>query len=71
MWTRSRRTLVGKLNKQGNDGDIKSFYWEDLKKNSIKAKSYEDNNFEKTSEYLKLCYEYPEYFCDFYWLLKA
>ena len=71
MWTRSSRTLVGKLNKHENDRNIKNFYWEDLKKDSIKIKSYDDYNFEKTSEYLKLCYEYPEYSYGFYWLLKA
>ena len=37
MWTRSSKTLVGKLNKHENDRAIKNFYWEDLKKNSIKA----------------------------------
>jgi len=71
MWTRSSKTLVGKLNKHENDRAVKNFYWEDLKKNSFKAKSYEDNNFEKTTDYLKLCYEYPEYSYGFYWLLKA
>jgi len=71
MWTGSSKTLVGKLNKHENDRAVKNFSWEDLKKNSFKAKSYEDNNYEKTSDYLKLCYEYPEYSYCFYWLLKA
>ena len=68
---RLNKTILGKLNKHGNDRDIKIFYWEDMKKDSIKAKSYDDNNFEKTSKYLKLCYEYLEYSYGFYWLLKA
>ena len=66
IWTRSSRTLVGKLNKHGNDRDIKNFYWKDLKKNLIKTKLYDDYNFEKTLEYLKLCYEYSEYSYGFY-----
>jgi len=68
MWTGSSRILAGELDTHGNDRDIKNFYWEDMKKDSIKAKSYDNNNFEKTSEYLKLCYEYPEYSYGLYWL---
>jgi len=32
---------------------------------SIKAKTYKNNNFEKTREYLKLNYKYPEFSIDF------
>jgi len=38
---------------------------------SIKAKTYNNNNFEKTREYLKLNYKYPEYSIGFRWVLRA
>jgi len=62
MWTRSSRTLIDKLDVNGNDRDIKNFYWEDMKKDSIKAKSYDDNNFVKTLEYLNFMLEISRIF---------
>jgi len=38
---------------------------------SIKAKTYKNNNFEKTREYLKLNYKYPEFNIGFRWVLRA
>jgi len=38
---------------------------------SIKAKAYKKNNFEKTREYLKLNYKYPEFSIGFRWVLRA
>jgi len=38
---------------------------------SIKAKAYKNNNFEKTREYLKLNYKYPEFSIGFRWVLRA
>jgi len=38
---------------------------------SIKAKAYKNNNFEKTREYLKLNYKYPEFSIGFWWVLRA
>ena len=37
----------------------------------IKAKAYKNNNFEKTSEYLKLNYKYPKFSIGFRWVLLA
>ena len=37
----------------------------------IKAKAYKNNNFEKTREYLKLNYKYPEFSNGFQWVLRA
>jgi len=42
-----------------------------MKRKSIKAKFYDDNKFEETSEYMKLCYEYPNFVYDFNWLLRG
>ena len=38
---------------------------------SNKAKAYKNNNFEKTREYLKLSYKYPEFSIGFRWVLCA
>ena len=38
---------------------------------SIKAKTYKNNNFEETREYLKLNYKYPEFSVGFRWVLRA
>ncbi len=72
-WTKESRTLKGKLSKRGNDiQSIKNFYWtRDMKKKSIKAKFYEENKLEETSNYMKLCYEYPNLSYGFNWLLRA
>jgi hypothetical protein len=72
-WTKESRTLKRKLEKRGsNDNVIKNFYWKrDMKINSIKAEFYDENKFEETSDFIKLCYEYPELSYGFYWLLRA
>jgi len=72
-WTKESRTLKRKLEKIGrNDNVIKNFYWKrDMKINSIKAEFYDENKFEETSDFIKLCYEYPELSYGFYWLLRA
>jgi len=72
-WTKESRTLKRKLEKRGNnDNKIKDFYWKrDMKINSIKAKFYDKNRFEETSNFIKLCYEYPDLSYGFYWLLRA
>jgi len=72
-WTKESRTLKRKLEKRGNnDNKIKDFYWKrDMKINSIKAEFYDKNRFEETSNFIKLCYEYPDLSYGFYWLLKA
>jgi len=31
-----------------------------MKINSIKAEFYDENKFEETSNFIKLCYEYPD-----------
>jgi len=72
-WTKESRTLKRKLEKRGNnDNKIKDFYWKrDMKINSIKAEFYDKNKFEETSNFIKLCYEYPDLSYDFYWLLRT
>ena len=72
-WTKESRTLKGKLSKRGNDvQEIKNFYWtRDLKMKSIKAKFYDNNKLEETSDFIKLCYEFPNLSYGFYWLLRA
>jgi len=72
-WTKESRTLKYKLSKRGNNSKaIKNFYWNrDMKMKSIKAKFYDDNKFEETTEYMKLCYEYPNLAYGFNWLLRA
>ena len=35
---------------------------------SIKAKAYKNNNFEKTREYLRLNYKYPEFSIGLRWV---
>ena len=42
-----------------------------MKINSIKAEFYDKNRFEETSDFIKLCYEYPDLSFGFYWLLRA
>ena len=42
-----------------------------MKINSIKAEFYDKNKFEETSNFIKLCYEYPDLSYGFYWLLRA
>ena len=37
----------------------------------IGLKTYDENKLEDTRDYLKLCYEYPEYSYDWYQLMKA
>jgi len=32
-----------------------------MKINSIKAEFYDKNKFEETSDFIKLCYEYPDH----------
>jgi len=39
--------------------------------NSVKAEFYDKNKFEETSNFIKLCYEYPDLSYGFYWLLRA
>jgi len=58
-WTKESRTLKRKLEKR------------DMKINSIKAEFYDKNRFEETSNFIKLCYEYPYLSYGFYWLLRA
>jgi len=70
-WTKSSSILKNKLSKFENEKAIKNHYWNDMKKKSIKASSYEKNNFEETIDFLKLCYDYPDLYYGFYWLLKA
>ncbi|ORX54320.1 hypothetical protein BCR36DRAFT_441226, partial [Piromyces finnis] len=70
-WCKSSRTLDKKLKKHGDVKAVKNFYWKDLKGNSIKAQYYNDNKFIETKDFIKLCYEYPEFAYGFYWLLKA
>jgi hypothetical protein len=67
-WTKESRTLKRNLEKRGsNDNIIKNFYWKrDMKINSIKAEFYDENKFEETSDFIKLCYEYPELSYGFY-----
>ncbi|ORX55376.1 hypothetical protein BCR36DRAFT_185155 [Piromyces finnis] len=38
---------------------------------SIKGQYYDDNKFIETKDFIKLCYEYPEYAYGFYRVLKA
>jgi len=38
---------------------------------STKAKAYKKNKYEKTKEYLKLNYKYPEYNIGFRWVLHS
>jgi len=42
-----------------------------MKINSIKAEFYDKNRFEETSNFIKLCYEYPYLSYGFYWLLRT
>ena len=72
-WTKESKILKGKLEKRGDTTQaIKNFYWNrDLKQKSIKAKFYDDNKFEETSDFMKLCYEYPNLSYGFNWLLRA
>jgi len=42
-----------------------------MKINSIKAEFYDKNRFEETSNFIKLCYEYPDLSYGFYWLLNG
>ena len=39
--------------------------------NSIKAKAYQKHKLEKTRDYLKLNFKYPEFSIDFRWVLCA
>ena len=71
-WVKESEILNDKLNRIGNIKAIREFYWNrDVKKYSIKAQFYDDNKFEETADYLKLCYDYPELSLGFQWLLKA
>jgi len=57
---------------------ILNFYWDrdnDRKINQSKLKTYKkknnnNNKFEKTREYLKLNYKYPEFSIGFRWVLR-
>ena len=42
-----------------------------MKINSIKAEFYDKNRFEETSNFIKLCYEYPDISYGFKWLSRA
>ena len=70
-WAKSCLILHTKLSKHEDKIAIIKFYWKDMKNKSIKAEVYDDNDFENTNNFLKLCYEYPDYYYGFYWLLKA
>ncbi|ORX48702.1 hypothetical protein BCR36DRAFT_292895 [Piromyces finnis] len=72
-WAKESCSLHKKLMKINikNVKAVKNFYWKDFKGNSIKAKYYDDNKFIETKGFIKLCYEYPEFAYDFYWLLKV
>ena len=51
---------------------ILNFYWDrDTAGKSIKAKAYKKNKFEKTREYLKLNFKYPEFSIVFRWVLRT
>jgi len=65
------KTFVGKFNTHENDRAIKIFTEKIWKRTQLKPSHMRIIILKKTSEYLKLCYEYPEYSYGFYWLLKA
>jgi len=66
------KILNDKLVSIGDTKAIKNFYWiRDVKRNSIKAKFNDNNKFYETNKYLDLCYDYPELFLGFQWLMKA
>jgi hypothetical protein len=51
---------------------IVNFYWNrDMTGKSIKAKAYKKNKFEKTRDYLKFNFKYPEFSIGFRWVLRA
>ncbi len=54
-WDKESNILAKKLDKFPSKKAIVNFYWErDMAGNSIKAKAYKKNKFEKTRDYLKL-----------------
>jgi len=71
-WDKESKILADKLRKFPSKKTILNFYWDrDMAGKSIKAKAYKNNNFEKTREYLKLNYKYPEFSIGFRWVLHA
>ena len=71
-WDKESKILADKLDKFPSNKAILNFYWDrDIAGKSIKAKAYKNNNFEKTREYLKLNYKYPEFSNGFQWVLRA
>ena len=73
IWTKESRALKRKIEKRGsNNKEIKDFYWKrDMKISSIKTEIYDKNRFKEISDYIKLCYQYPDLSYGFPWLLKA
>jgi len=58
---KENKILADKLDKFPSKKAIKNFYWDrDMARKSIKAKAYKKNKFEKTRDYLKLNFKYPE-----------
>jgi len=71
-WDKESKIIADKLDKFPSKKAILNFYWDrDMAGKSIKAKAYNNNNFEKTREYLKLNYKYPEFSDGFRWVLRA
>jgi len=66
------KILEDKLDKFLSKKTIVYFFWgRDMAGKPIKAKTYKKNNFEKTRNYLKLNFKYPEYSIGFRWVLRA
>ena len=71
-WTKQSKILNGKLQKIGDTNAIINFYWErDVKRKSIKAEFYDNQNFNATNKFMDLCYDYPELSLGFQGILKA
>ena len=72
VWDKESKILADKLSKFPSKKAILNLYWDrELAGKSIKAKAYKNNKFEKTREYLKLNYKYPEFSIGFQWVLRA
>ena len=64
--------LLDKLKNFPSKKTIVYFFWgRDMAGKPIKAKTYEKNEFEKSRDFLKLKFKYPEYSIGFRWVLRA
>jgi len=63
VWDKESIILVNKLDKfPSKKKKILNFYWDrDMAGKSIKDNAYKKNKFEKTRNYLKLNFKYPEF----------